>query len=94
VVTFIGREKSLLYHKGVKQMRCEYSDGTKVKYTGSLQITKGQEVNVFIKEALLTDDIRSDLDKALYKNSCGEIRNVAEKVTKLYGSKACIHELK
>jgi hypothetical protein len=75
-------------------MRCEYSDGTKVKYTGPLQITKGQEVNVFIKEAFLPDDIRIDLDKALYKNSCGEIRTVAEKVTKIYGNKACIHEQK
>lgn len=75
-------------------MRCEYSDGTKVKYTGPLQIIKGEEVNVFIKETLLPEDIRSDLDKALYKNSCGEMRTVAEKVTKIYGNKACIHELK
>jgi hypothetical protein len=75
-------------------MRCEYSDGTKVKYTGPLQIIKGQEVNVFIKEALLPDDIRSDLDKALYKSSCGEMRTVADRVKKIYGNKACIHELK
>jgi hypothetical protein len=73
-------------------MRCEYSDGTKVKYTGPLQVTKGTEVNVFIKEAFLPDDIKSDLDRALYNNSCGEIRTVAEKVTKIYGNKACIHE--
>jgi len=75
-------------------MRCEYSDGTRVKYTGPLQITRGQDVNVFIKEAFLPNDIRSDLDKALYKNSCGEMRAVAEKVTKIYGNKACIHEAK
>jgi hypothetical protein len=73
-------------------MKCEYSDGTKVKYTGPLQVTKGEEVNVFIKEALLPDDIKSDLDSALYKNSCGEMRTIAEKVTKIYGNKACIHE--
>jgi len=75
-------------------MRCEYSDGTRVKYTGPLQITRGQDVNVFIKEAFLPNDIRSDLDNALYRNSCGEMRNVAEKVTKIYGNKACIHEAK
>jgi len=75
-------------------MRCEFSDGTRVKYAGPLQITRGQDVNVFIKEEFLPDDIKSDLEMALYKNSCGELRNVAEKVTKIYGNKACIHELK
>ena len=75
-------------------MKCEFSDGTKVKYTGPLQITRGKDVNVFIKEALLPGDIKSDLEMALYKNSCGEMRRVAERVTKIYGNKACIHELK
>lgn len=74
-------------------MRCEYSDGTRVKYTGPLQIIKGQEVNVFIKEELLPDDIKSDLETALFRNSCGEMKEVADKVTKIYGNKACIHEL-
>jgi len=32
-------------------MKCEFSDGLKVNYSGPLQILKGQEVNVFIKEA-------------------------------------------
>jgi len=73
-------------------MRCEYNDGTRVKYTGPLQITKGKDVNVFIKEGLIPDDIKSDLDAALFRNSCGEMKTVAEKVTKIYGSKACIHE--
>lgn len=73
-------------------MRCEYSDGTRVKYTGPLQIIKGDEVNVFVKEELLPDDIKIDLGKALYKNSCGEMRAVADKVTKIYGNKACIHQ--
>jgi len=75
-------------------MKCEYSDGTRVKYSGPLQITKGADVNVFIKEALLPDDIKSDLETALYKNSCGALKLVAEKVTKIYGNKACIHEMR
>lgn len=73
-------------------MRCDYSDGTRVKYTGPLQITKGEEVNVFIKEELLPDDIKSDLDRALYNNSCGALRLVAEKVKSTYGNRACVHE--
>jgi hypothetical protein len=73
-------------------MKCEFSDGTRVNYTGPLQITKGQEVNVFIKEAFIPDDIKSDLDKALYRNSCGEMRTIADEVTKKFGNRACIHE--
>jgi len=73
-------------------MKCEYNDGIKVNYSGPLQITKGDEVNVFIKEALIPDDIKSDLDKALYKNSCGDLRKAADAVTDRYGNRACIHE--
>jgi hypothetical protein len=73
-------------------MRCEYDDGMKVRYTGPLQITKGQDVNVFIKEELIPDGIKSDLDTALYRNSCSAMRDVAETVTKTFGNRACIHE--
>lgn len=73
-------------------MKCEFSDGLKVKYSGPLQITKGQDVNVFIKEERIPDSIKYDLDKALYKNSCSEMRTIAESVTKTFGKRACIHE--
>jgi len=73
-------------------MKCEYGDGVKVNYTGPLQITKGQEINVFIKEAFIPGDIKRDLDSALYRNSCGEMRTIAETVTKKFGNRACIHE--
>ena len=73
-------------------MRCEFGDGLRVSYTGPLQITKGQDVNVFIRESSLPDDIRGDLDMALYRNSCNSLREVADRVTKKFGSRACIHE--
>ena len=73
-------------------MKCEYGDGLKVNYSGPLQVTKGREVNVFIKEALIPEGIKSDLDMALFKNSCGDMRAIAETVTKAYGKRACIHE--
>lgn len=73
-------------------MRCEFSDGLKVNYAGPLQITKGRDVNVFIKETRIPDHIKYDLDKALYKNSCSEMRTIAEKVTNTFGKRACIHE--
>lgn len=73
-------------------MKCEFSDGLKVKYSGPLQITKGQDVNVFIKEERIPDHIKYDLDRALYKNSCSDMRTIAESVTKTFGTRACIHE--
>lgn len=72
-------------------MKCEYGDGVKVSYSGPLQITKGQEVNVFITQARLPGDIKNDLDMALFRNSCGELREVADTVTKQFGNRACIH---
>lgn len=73
-------------------MKCEYNDGLKVNYSGPLQIIKGQDVNVFIKESRIPEDIKSDLEMALYKNSCGDMRTIADTVTKTYGNRACIHE--
>jgi len=72
-------------------MRCEFKDGLKVNYSGPLQITKGRDVNVFIKEARLPDSIKNDLEMALFKNSCGDMRTIAETVTKSFGNRACIH---
>jgi len=72
-------------------MRCEFKDGLKVNYSGPLQITKGADVNVFIKEARIPDSIKNDLDIALYKNSCGDMRTIAETVTRSFGNRACIH---
>jgi hypothetical protein len=73
-------------------MKCEFSDGLKVNYSGPLQIMKGQDVNVFIKEGKIPEPIKADLDMALFKNSCSDMRTIAETVTKTFGSRACIHE--
>ena len=72
-------------------MKCEYKDGIKVTYTGPLQVTKGQEVNIFINEEKIPEDIRLDLEMALFKDSCVDMRAIAETVQKTYGNRACIH---
>lgn len=72
-------------------MKCEYNDGLKVDYSGPLQIKKGQSVNVFINEARIPEAIKDDLEMALFRNSCREMRTVAETVTKTFGVRACIH---
>jgi hypothetical protein len=73
-------------------MRCEYDDGLKVDYSGSLRINKGEEVNVYMKEGLIPASIKSGLDAAASHSSCSELRQVARTVTETVGSKACIHE--
>ena len=73
-------------------MKCVYEDGLKVNYSGPLQITKGKDVNVFLKEGFIPDGIKNDLEMALFRNSCGEMRKIAETVTTTYGKRACIHE--
>ncbi|RII31156.1 MAG: hypothetical protein CXR30_04960 [Geobacter sp.] len=73
-------------------MRCEYKDGMKVDYSGSLHITKGQDVNVYMKEGVIPANIRSELDRASANFSCEDIRKCANEVTATVGNRACIHE--
>jgi hypothetical protein len=72
-------------------MICAYKDGLKVNYSGSLQITKGKDVNVLIKEGFLPANIKSGLDQAAGHHSCRDMRKVADDVTATFGSRACIH---
>ncbi len=73
-------------------MRCEYNDGLRVDYSGSLRIQKGDEVNVFIKGDFIPSNIKHDLDSAVSSNSCDDFRKIAQAVTDTVGSKVCIHE--
>lgn len=72
-------------------MRCEYRDGMKVNYTGPLQITRGNDINVFISEGRLTPAMKDDLEMALFRNSCTSFKEVADEAMKSYGNRACIH---
>ena len=62
-------------------MRCEYDDGFKVEYTGSLHITKGDEVDIFVKESFIPDCVKSNLEGAVLHNSCGQLRYAAQDTT-------------
>ncbi len=72
-------------------MKCSYGNGWTVDYAGPLRINDGKDVNVFIAESRLPDDVRSDLEMALFRNSCSAMKEVADTVTKKYGTRACIH---
>ena len=67
-------------------MKCVYDDGLQVDYTGSLSITKGSEVNVFLKANEIPAGIKGELVDAVRANSCGELRHVAQEVTDVVGS--------
>lgn len=72
-------------------MVCEYKDGLKVNFSGSLQITKGKDVNVFIKEGFMPANIRSGLEGAANHSSCSDLRKIADDVMTTFGKRACIH---
>jgi len=72
-------------------MKCAYNDGLTVSYTGSFQVLKGNEINVFVKESRFSDDMKVGLEMALFRNSCSEMRKIADTVTDTFGNKACVH---
>lgn len=73
-------------------MRCEYNDGLKVDYSGSLRITQGSDVNVYIKEGFIPANIKSGLDEAANSFNCSEMREISQTVRQTVGDRVCIHE--
>lgn len=62
-------------------MKCTYKDDFKVDYSGSLHISKGDGVDLVVKEGLIPKDIRSSLDSAVSHNSCHELRAASKTFT-------------
>jgi len=62
-------------------MRCEYNDGFKVDYSGSLRITKGNDVDLIVKGGQINAKCRNDLEAAAHHKSCNELRQAARGVT-------------
>lgn len=63
-------------------MRCDYKDDFKVDYaSGSLHITKGDSVDLVIKENQIPANYKACLDSAVTRNSCHELRAAAKGVT-------------
>ena len=67
-------------------MKCAYNDGLEVDYSGSLRITKGKDVNVFLQANELPANIKGELQDAALHNNCREVRHVAQEVTDILGS--------
>jgi len=61
-------------------MKCEYADGLKVVYSGSIHITKADDVNLFVKKRSIPANVMGALQTAVRSNSCAELRRVAWKI--------------
>jgi hypothetical protein len=75
----------MIWRKEVINMRCEYNDGFKVDYAGSLKITKGDDIKFSVKESFIPANVKSGLTAAAAHNSCGELRQAALRATDLIG---------
>jgi len=62
-------------------MRCEYKDDFKVDYSGALRITKGDGVDLVVKEGEIPSNIKSSLDSAVSHNNCHELRAASRAFT-------------
>ena len=61
-------------------MKCEYDDGYKVDYSGSLRITKAEDVNLFVKKRFIPAIVMGALQTAARQNNCLELRKAAWKI--------------
>lgn len=62
-------------------MRCTYKDDFAVDYSGSLHISKGDGVDLVVKESLIPSDIKTSLDTAVSHNNCHELRAASRAFT-------------
>ena len=67
-------------------MRCEFNDGLRVDFSGSLRMTKGDEVNVYLGADDIPSSVRSDLEMAANHKSCSQLREAVREVTDVVGS--------
>lgn len=62
-------------------MKCEYGDGVRIDYSGSLRIRKGNEIyGYLVKMDGIPDTLRNDLDNASRSENCKEIRRISDAV--------------
>jgi len=66
-------------------MKCQYDDELQVDYAGSLRITKGDGVNVYLSASDIPETIKGELEAAALHDSCGELRHAAQEVTDTVG---------
>ncbi len=74
-------------------MRCEFRDGLKINYAGSLGVRKGTEINAYkVADDSMPDFIRAELDKAVRNGSCSEMRKIAEAIIRNPCGRICLNK--
>ena len=61
-------------------MKCEYGDGLKVVYSGSLRIINSEDVKLVVDKRAIPATIMGALQSASRNNSCAELRRAAWKI--------------
>ncbi|MBP1752565.1 MAG: hypothetical protein H6Q57_1401 [Geobacteraceae bacterium] len=74
-------------------MKYEFSDGMVVDYSGSIHVTRGTEIDLFIEEGYIPVNVRKDLEEATRKGSRDDIKKIAVMLTDTVGSKACLADI-
>jgi len=73
-------------------MRCEFKDGMKIDYSGSLTVRNGNEiVGHLVKDTGLPDTIKNLLDNAARNQNCSELRRITEELTRTDCGRVCIN---
>lgn len=73
-------------------MKCDFEDGMKIDYSGSLTVRNGNEiVGYLVKETGLPDSIKNVLDNAARNQNCSELRRLTEELTRTDCGRVCIN---
>jgi hypothetical protein len=73
-------------------MRCEFKDGMRIDYSGSLRVRTGNNIaGVLMKETGLPDTIKNVLDNAARNQNCSELRRLTEELTRTDCGRVCIN---
>ncbi len=67
-------------------MRCAFKDGFEVDYSGSLSVSKGEQIGVILSAADIPAGFKSYLDAATRYNSCRELRTIAQEAAAAVGA--------
>ncbi len=62
-------------------MTCEFKDGVRIDYSGSLRIRKGSEIGGYlVKGDSMPESLKSELDTAARNENCKEIRKISDAI--------------
>jgi len=64
-------------------MKCEFDDDCIVDYSGSLRVTKGDDINLFLKKKTVPGGVQSVFQASVRENDCDKLRKAASELVPL-----------